>query len=444
MSNVGGTDERSGNNIQEVHGEICHELSDENSPFEHENDFFLRFRKSASTSHQSALRYNFVFGIQKVAGIFIRSDKEPGSDHIPGEVDAEDMLGLLNEDALSVHPRRASLLTLIDQATTTSLLALSHSLLIFSKMPNATLDIRVLDQPIVSTKWAQFVLSSENGWNRESALACLAYYETGNQNVPPSQLKDVFAMSVGDSIYIPEQLLCDPWEESSSHAFRRILGNVGRSGVTMLIPPIAPMIRSLHPSSWRVIQNSLFDHADQDFFGSTTLHLTFTEYCRPLNLNRSQQDVQVELLESYISVHEAGKWVADVDIFRALASVRVSRLPAGSLHFAHHPSSCHGQVTENKTAGESPKSNIRTQDIVSLDNWDAILDLPNDVSIVRARGNSMARLAVAAVLIQLQQDRDRTGWRGKRQILVLPPTGDVCVKCLGRQGQLGAGNVLIH
>ncbi|KAK4442838.1 hypothetical protein QBC34DRAFT_223278 [Podospora aff. communis PSN243] len=431
-----------GDLVQDISGEICHELSDESSPFQHENDFFLRVRKSTSTSRVSTVRYNFVFGIQRLAGIFIRSGKEPDRDHIPNEVEAEDMLCFLNEDALSVHPRRASLLTMIDQATTKSLLALSLSFLIFQKMTNATLDIRVLDQPIVSTKWAQFVLSSETGWNRESALACLAYYETGNQDVPPSQLKDVFAMSVGDSIYIPEQLLCDPWEESSSHTFRKILGNVGRSGVTMLIPPIAPMIRSHDPSSWRVIQNSLFDHADEDHFGSTTLHLKFTEYCRPLDLNRSQQDVQVELLESYISVHEAGKWVADVDIFRALGSVRVSRLPAGSLDVAHHHTSCGKQGCEEKVGGSARNTPI--QDIVSLDNWDAILDLPSDVSIVRARGNSMARLAIAAVLIQLQQDKNRTGGCGERQVLVLPPTGDICVKCLGKQGQLGAGKVLIH
>jgi hypothetical protein len=211
----------------------------------------------------------------------------------------------------------------------------------------------------------------------------------------------------------------------------------------MLIPPIAPMIRSLDPASWRVIQNAPFDHADEDHFGSTTLHLTFTEDCRPLGLSRSQQDVQVELLESYISVHEAGKWVADVDIFRALASVRVSRLPAGTLLFAHHHSSCCGRELEGKVVGSTPSDNT-TQDIVSLDNWDAIVDLPNDVLIVRARETPWRDWPSLLFSYNCSKTGIEQGGRGERQVLVLPPTGDICVKCQGKRGQLGAGKVLIH
>ncbi|KAK0702215.1 hypothetical protein B0H67DRAFT_650272 [Lasiosphaeris hirsuta] len=413
--------------VQDIPGELSHELPSKDGRFEHENDFFLDHHEP---SLRLSSRFDFVFGIASFAAIFIRIRKEPPAYNIPKEVKVEDIVSFLKEDTMSVLPGRVSLLTQVDRTTTSCLSILSLAYQVFGRMPDVTLDIRLLDQPIVETKWAKHVLKN-GGWHRESALACMAYFETGNQDVAPEQLKDVFAMSVGDSIYIPEQLLNDPWEVSSLHTFRRILGNLGRPGVTMLIPPLAPMIRTLDPSSWRVIQNAPFDHADEDHFKTTSLHLTFTEYCRPLDLNRSQQDVQVELLESYISIHEAGKWVADVDILGALTSARVRRLPAEQLSFAHHHSSC---VREKGSADHA------LQDIISLDNWDAVLDLPNDVSIVRARGNAMARLAVAAVLIQLQEGN---GFRGERQVLVLPPTGDICVRCLSERGQI-AGKVLIH
>jgi hypothetical protein len=74
----------------------------------------------------------------------------------------------------------------------------------------------------------------------------------------------------------------------------------------MLIPPRNPMIRAKDPGAWSVINNNQFDNLQEDYFAGTSLHMSFTEYYRPVDLSfRGEQDMRVALLESIISVHDA-------------------------------------------------------------------------------------------------------------------------------------------
>jgi hypothetical protein len=62
-------------------------------------------------------------------------------------------------------------------------------------------------------------------------------FETGTVDLDPGFLKAVMAMSSGGSIFVAAAVLCDPYERPNSTEVRRIAGNVGRAGISMLSPP---------------------------------------------------------------------------------------------------------------------------------------------------------------------------------------------------------------
>lgn len=165
------------------------------------------------------------------------------------------------------------------------------------------------------------------------------------------------------------------------------------------------MIREIEPGSWKLINNTKFNNLEEDHFRRTSLHLSFTNFYRPLDLSlRGEQDIRVGLLECITSVHDAGKWVADVDILATVRSPKIIRIS-----------------DQQHMCGSSDDSH--SKEIISLENWDEILDMPGSISVIRARGNSSARLAVASVLAQLQS-KELT-----RKIWICPPKGKICCFC---------------
>ena len=64
-----------------------------------------------------------------------------------------------------------------------------------------------------------------------------------------------------------------------------------------------------------------FDGHLQNNFRTTSLHLSFTTAESPLGDNFSgMQDDELYLLETLLSVHEGGDWVADLDILNSFFS----------------------------------------------------------------------------------------------------------------------------
>jgi len=127
---------------------------------------------------------------------------------------------------------------------------------------------------------------------------------------------------------------------------------------------------------------------------------------------QGEQDIRVGLLECIISVHDAGKWVADVDILATVGSPILDWITSN-----------HDQISGRHANDKSCGKNHSTE-LVSLENWDEILDMPSAISVVRARGNSLARLAATSVLTQLQKTDSN------RRVRICPPNGDICLFCL--------------
>lgn len=187
-------------------------------------------------------------------------------------------------------------------------------------------------------------------------------------------------------------------------------GNVGKPGLTLLIPPDDPVVSENEESSWRVIGTSEFNGLAEDSFSNTSMHLSFTEYYFPLvrASDGQGQDKLVHYLESVVSIHHAGRWIGDVDLQKCLASSFFTREP---------PESCkqdHGTY--------SGGNGIR-----SIESWEDVIDPPPGDAVVRAHGNWVARLATTAVLIRLRKAREG----GFKEVSVFPH--EYCWTCAQRR-----------
>lgn len=220
--------------------------------------------------------------------------------------------------------------------------------------------------------------------NSACTFACIASFESGNPNISGVGLKDVMAMAVGDSLYIASSLLCDPLERPSP-VIKRIRGNLGKAGIAMMVPPESPKIRASEVDNWNVINHEDFDGNQQDCFASTSLHLSFTGWTLPIDTgSRGTRGVEAYFLETLISVHDRGQWVADLNILPIFNKLCLRLLPSSD-HCKHW---------------EEPNWFPETG-LVSLDSWPEVLERPSGVSVVRAKGNWLARLAATTLGVTL-------------------------------------------
>ncbi|OCL08861.1 hypothetical protein AOQ84DRAFT_257707, partial [Glonium stellatum] len=217
------------------------------------------------------------------------------------------------------------------------------------------------------------------------SLSCVAAFESGSLNIDQKDLREVLAISAGSSLYITQFLWSDPFSPAPSSFIRRSVGNVGKQGTALLFSPNNPKIGDPGYDSWRSVQHDEFDGKFKNNFPETSLHLSFTGYELALNTGQhGLRDKEAYFLQTVVQAYERSVWVADLDILGALGGdkIRFSRL---SQRCQHTP-------IESKSAGHGP--------ITSIDCWAELLDPPNNCSIIRAKGNWLARLATTVVAIQ--------------------------------------------
>ncbi|KAI4591531.1 hypothetical protein KJ359_013253 [Pestalotiopsis sp. 9143b] len=195
------------------------------------------------------------------------------------------------------------------------------------------------------------------------------------------------ALAAGDSIYISAALLCDPFETPAQYEVRRIKGNIGKPGMALLIPPQEPRKRE---EEWKLAGQRPFDGRLENSFHTTSLHLWFTDYTLPIDTgSHGTRDFEIYFLESVVSIHDKGKWVADVDILTNVEKRELLRIPIDHNHL------------ESSACSESNELVINNPMFTSIDDWDEILELPDALGMVRSHKNWLGRLAAAALSSQL-------------------------------------------
>jgi hypothetical protein len=200
----------------------------------------------------------------------------------------------------------------------------------------------------------------------------------------------------------------------------RITGSLGRSEMAMLVSPgTPPPLRALDYKDWSVVNHNTFDGNCYDCFQNTTLHLSFTDFNMPIDVGtRGIRDTEVILIESVVSLHDRGRWVGDLDIVSAMSQ---------SLAWVN-PGTC-SHSPENKSYEDIIVSGSPIK-LVSIDNWDELLDMPSEDMVIRAHGNWLARLAAATISIQK-----------KRRTVFLPP--NTCWECLRRDISVWKGSDVV-
>ncbi|GKT57462.1 LOW QUALITY PROTEIN: hypothetical protein ColTof4_09454 [Colletotrichum tofieldiae] len=123
-----------------------------------------------------------------------------------------------------------------------------------------------------------------------------------------------------------DSLIRDPLESSDEHAIIRVLGNIGLPGFAIFSSGMELMVSEVGESSWKVINRNLFDGRPENAFGSTSMHLSFTNWERSIEEPTPGGPPRTcSSMESVVSVREAGRWVGDVDVVRALRNECISK-----------------------------------------------------------------------------------------------------------------------
>lgn len=292
-----------------------------------------------------------------------------------------------------------------------SLQAVAAAAMVYKLLPNATISIQIFQSPLYRAKWIR-KHSDENKHlifhpyrlTRGAAFACVAMFETGSLDLNGRTLNIVMAMSIGDSIYVSAPLLSDPSETTEEYELKRVVGNIGRAGVALMIPPINPQMKKRTLGNWRQINHHDYDGKAQDSFQSTSLHLSFTGYDQPVMGAESHgaQDVEACFVEAVVSVMDRGQWVGDLDVLEMRESV-YERL--------RHLEPC--------TDRDHLPPTMPSFKVCSIDLWDELLDKPQHIpGVVRATGNWLARLAATTLSVQ-----------SSHKTFLVPKGCEPCWKC---------------
>ncbi|XDG08355.1 hypothetical protein ABKA04_007970 [Annulohypoxylon sp. FPYF3050] len=264
----------------------------------------------------------------------------------------------------------------------------------YSNLPDATISLRVLEQNLCASSWfrrgvrlpeplVHLLKPVELGL--PEAFSCVSMFETGSLQIDPDELIDVLAMSSGNSIIAAASIFVDPFDAQSEKGLRGIVGNVGRPGVSMLIPPANPSISKASLDSWKLINHDKFDGKCSDSFNRTSVHLSFTGYEQSIasSILHGAQDSVACYLETAVSVFDESKWIGDLDIFSALHRGNIIILPKAP--------QCNHAVPDSH----------QSYSWVSINSWDELLEMPDRRNnIVTAHCNSLSRLAAAVMCVQ--------------------------------------------
>ena len=269
-----------------------------------------------------------------------------------------------------------------------ALKALAIATGIYTQLEGATIPLKVVETPLNIAPWHQKHSTGDlslRHFGRSDTLACIAHFESGSLLLEPDEVGEAFAIASGNSIFVIKALMSDPFENVAAYSVKRIVGNIGRTGICLLVAPVEPKIRSLG-NEYNLVEHAIYDGQRENNFKGTSLHLSFSDWTLLLEDKGAEGrtiDQEAYIVESVISVMDSGKWVADLDIicidFKALTKLRVGHQCPG------HPSG-------------NPD-----YDYTSLDSWEEFLDGPTTVGIFRAHGNWAARLAAVSILSQQGQ-----------------------------------------
>lgn len=244
----------------------------------------------------------------------------------------------------------------------------------------------------------------------EQYFSCILLFEN-IFDIAPKTLCNVMAISSGNSLFIASSLLSDPQSLPARRKISHVMGNIGRPGTVLLVPPVEPRMMAPGIERWPFMNFRDWDGIGRDSFAESSLHLWFTGSTQEVSIGYSgAQDKELYMVESVVSLHGKGEWVADLDILRALQGSSLVHRQRRSI-----PPSLRGQValrggpTDDGRRGMVCQENHDCQyrhqklPLATIETWWELLEKSSNDCVFLAAGNWQARLA--AMIICLAQGR---------------------------------------
>jgi hypothetical protein len=304
-----------------------------------------------------------------------------------------------------------------------SMYALDSASKVYCHLTHATISLKLIARPLSNSAWYkclykrwQIGSDNTNPWfveeslltslppplpDRNESFSCIALFDSGVVDLSSDDFKHTFALCSEDTIYVPAVVLSDPYTPVPDYEMRSITGNIGRQGISLLIPPVEPRIRELS-NSYNLVSHETYDFKRENNFRETSLHLSFTDWTFPLATEVSRMiDHDAQVVEAVISVHDRGRWVGDIDILEVDFRDMLRFKPM---------TPCKGNHDQNCDV-----------DYTSIDSWEELLDEPGGVGVFRAHGNWAARLAAVSILSRSEAGGHNFGVLGPEPF---------CLRCL--------------
>ncbi|KAK8070421.1 hypothetical protein PG997_010624 [Apiospora hydei] len=129
---------------------------------------------------------------------------------------------------------------------------------------------------------------------------------------------NLVAVSTDDSLYINPASLgnMSPYHTTSLE-LRRVRGNVGRPGVSLIgwfTSGLETEWRQPRMDMWRVVNHNPFQGKLEDAFNSTSLHLNITGWSREFDFGGNNCVPNGVFMEAIVTAHDQGTWLGDINI----------------------------------------------------------------------------------------------------------------------------------
>ncbi|KAF2236089.1 hypothetical protein EV356DRAFT_531335 [Viridothelium virens] len=278
--------------------------------------------------------------------------------------------------------------------------ALSAVAMIYEKFRGSGISLQIASQRITNWKWSQSICSGVDDFanvlkpinycSREEAFSCIAACESGSVDLSPTSLNAVMAISNGKSLYVAESLVRDPWDSELPVPVDRFMGNLGRPGMVLMIAPEQPRVTKLDEGTWRLINHREFDGSHENMFQQLTLHLSISEWQQSIGTSSiGNRDIEACFVNGIVGLHDQGTWIADLDILGMMFGKEqwIQLYPVLCY--------CKTQTFPGTEQYSFPWA------LSCIDRWEELIESPLSASIIRARGNWQARLALTTLSIQL-------------------------------------------
>ena len=123
--------------------------------------------------------------------------------------------------------------------------------------------------------------------------------------------------------------MSDPARVNEGPSIRHMVGNIGKPGITLLVPPPNLLIKP-PDQDFRTVRHNRYYLKRVDSFSGTFLHLSFTNWIAPLNGSKHGViDQDVFLVEAVVSIRNSGRWIADIDVINKDLGESIAKTQCG-------------------------------------------------------------------------------------------------------------------